>query len=171
MEITLSRGKVAQIDDADAELVNGFSWHAVTSKRRTRVWYAMTQREGKTLYMHRLLMGEPPGQQVDHIDGDGLNNQRGNLRVCTPREQTRNAPGRTKRAEIHSQYKGVSWHWTKKKWPNGVVSVSGMWRAEIELPGRRRKIRYSKDEVTAARLHDEMAKEHFGDFARLNFPG
>lgn len=169
MDIQLTQDKIAQIDDADAGLIAGYCWHAVWVNKRRSVWYASTMRNGKTLYMHRLLMGEPVGKQVDHKDGDGLNNQRGNLRLATPSQNVRNGRKRTKRGKIHSQYKGVSWHTTKKTLADGTAKIYGRWRAEIELPGRVRKIKYAKTEEEAARIHDALAKEHFGEFALLNF--
>lgn len=90
-EIPLSKGFFAQVDDADFEIIGGRKWYCdkgVYAAFKTKV-------KGKTLihYMHRILMDAKVGQQVDHKDGNGLNNQRDNLRLCTNQENQRNRIG------------------------------------------------------------------------------
>jgi hypothetical protein len=166
MNITLTRGKLVVIDEADAVLVMQHNWYAMPTRRKN-VWYATTRVNGSTAYMHRLIMGEPRGVQIDHVDGDGLNNRRSNLRLANCSEQGRNSRAKRKRAAKSSKYKGVSWHTIKKQTKKGI-KVSGCWRAEIELPGRKRLIRYAKTEEQAAELYNALARDHFGEFARPN---
>ncbi len=105
--------------------------------------------------MHRVIMNPPDDMVVDHIDSNGLNNRRTNLRVCTLLQNSYNR----KTIKASSQYKGVRWNKRKKRWvssisPNGKFILIG----------------YFKDELTAAKAYDEKAKEFFGEFAYLNFP-
>lgn len=85
MEVTLTRGFVAQIDDADAELVQRYAPWSAGEFGRPGLWYAFTnvktERGWRVLYMHRLIIDAPPRQPVDHVDDDGLNNRRGNLQL------------------------------------------------------------------------------------------
>ena len=101
--------------------------------------------------MHRFIMNATKGMEVDHIDHNGLNNQKSNLRNCTKKENTRN-----RRAYGKSQYRGVDFH-------------KGQMRARIGCNGQSIHIGYFKTEKEAALVYDLKAKELFGDFAYLNF--
>lgn len=156
-EITLgSSGLVALVDDADAPAVSGVKWAA----RRTG-------RGGKTIYangtvppygqvdMHRLLLGFPD-EEVDHRNGDGLDNRRANLRPCTHALNLANQRPQTGRT---SRYKGVRLH------PRGNV-----WQAGIKVNGERRHLGSFSSEIEAARAYDAAALAAWGEFARLNLP-
>lgn len=100
VRIPLSKGKIALLDDADAALVAGYRWCA-TDQGGGR-WYAVAHvprsgasgHGGRTIYMHRLIFGDAvKGLQVDHIDHDGLNNRRRNLRVVTQHGNMQNRRG------------------------------------------------------------------------------
>ncbi len=78
--IELTQGKVALVDDADYDWLSEYKWHV--SKCGRELWYAARRAKKKKLSMHRLILSAPFGLQVDHIDGDGLNNQRSNLRLA-----------------------------------------------------------------------------------------
>ena len=106
--------------------------------------------------MHRVIMNAPKGMLVDHIDGNGLNNRRSNLRLCTNKENARNA--RPSKGGS-SRYKGVCWHKAKKKYD-----------ARIEVDGKRYCLGYFADEIEAAVTYDIKAMQLFGDFAYFNFP-
>src|SRR5690242_7752855 len=128
MEIPLTQGKVAIIDAADADLCR-YKWHAI---RQGNTWYARTnitvsgrpaKTRQKTVLMHRLVVGAEVGQEVDHQDGDGLNNCRSNLRVCTKQENARNRKaGRSKLG-----VKGVKYNLRNRKW-EARIHVNGKTR-------------------------------------------
>ncbi|MHB8890372.1 MAG: hypothetical protein ACYC46_16295 [Acidobacteriaceae bacterium] len=117
IEIPLTQGQIALIDDEDFELVSKHKWCARWAQC-TKSFYAQTairKPDGRktTLQMHRLIMSAQPGQQVDHIHHLTLDNRKSELRLCTVSQNNRNA---VKRIDNTSGYKGVSWHKQKQKW-------------------------------------------------------
>lgn len=157
LEIRLTRGKVTLVDASDYEFLNQFKWCAVLGP--SGIWYAARThgpRHNQTyVKMHRLIMDALPDQLVDHKNGDGLDNKRINLRICTHQENARNQ----RKTRGTSQFKGVVWHKQDRKWQAVIVE--------------NRKNHYLGqfvDETGAAMVYDEAAKELFGEFACLNFP-
>jgi hypothetical protein len=156
--IPLTQGHVAVVDDEDHEWLSQWRWctkKIVLANGRTKL-YAHRRIGASTITMHRLIMGVNSGEIVDHIDGDGLNNRRSNLRKATVAANCWNS---NSRRNTSSHYKGVSWH-----------RHVGKWGAAIRLCGRSQHLGYFTDETEAALAYDRAAKEHFGEFARLNFP-
>ena len=150
-----ARGRVALVDDEDWDLVSRFSWWVVEDAERGAGPYACATVEGRRQeYMHKLLADAPGG--VDHVDGNGLNNQRRNLR---PANQSQNNMNARKQAGRSSRYKGV--HRVKR---------TGKWQAYINLKGKRRNLGTFATEEEAAGAYDAAARELFGEFARLNLP-
>ena len=80
--IPVSKGNVAYVDASDYEMVSRYSWYVLTAKR-SLTKYARTTINRKTVYLHRMIMNPAEHLVIDHIDGDGLNNTRANLRVTT----------------------------------------------------------------------------------------
>lgn len=105
--------------------------------------------------MHKMIL---PGVEVDHIDGNPLNNRRSNLRPATRTQNQRNR--RKQRKPVTSRYKGVC-----------LNRKTGKWIAYIN-PGGGKTIYLGSHRVEedAARAYDEAARRHHGAFARLNFP-
>jgi hypothetical protein len=101
--IPLTQGKYAIVDAEDYERVSRYKW---CLSRTGKQLYAQRRTGGKTIRMHQFIMKPPKGMVVDHIDGNGLNNRRSNLRICTRPENTRN---RRRNPNTASGYKGV-WH-------------------------------------------------------------
>lgn len=153
-------GRVVRIDDGDYELVGQYTWYVYEAKRpnrRTLGPYAMAPiwRDGKwtTIRMHTLITGY---ERTDHIDHDGLNNQRSNLRPATPGQNMHNMRAHH---DGLSRYKGVSWS-------REIHS----WIAQICVRGHSRRIGRYLSEEDAARAYDAAALEAFGEFACINFP-
>ena len=152
-EIPLTRGKVAIVDDED---------YAELSKRK----WCTTPNGGKQLYaartrprmsMHRIILKAQPGQQVDHINGNSLDNRRCNLRFANT---SQNAANQQKR-NGSSRFKGVAIE-------RRTYSLKKRWRARIKLRGKRYNLGYFHTEEEAALAYNQAAQKHFGEFARLN---
>lgn len=151
--IPLTQGLFALVDDEDFEYLNQWKWYAA---RQWNTYYAFRQDyssgKPKTIRMHREVMGEDP-RNIDHRDGDGLNNQKCNLRYCT---HSQNHQNRKHHRNTSSIYKGVSLTYNK-------------WRAQIMNQGKVAYIGLFYTEEEAALAYDTKAKELFGEFARPNF--
>ena len=155
--IPLTRGREAIIDNADVEAVMAAGkWHATPSRNthyaRRNVRLADGSRS--TILMHSLLTGF---QRVDHINGDGLDNRRANLRAVT---NAQNQYNRSRQSNNTSGFIGVSW-----------FKPHGRWMARITFRGVQRFLGYYDTAEDAARARDAAAIElHGSEFARLNFP-
>ena len=148
--IELTQYKFALVDDADYDALAAVKWCAQKDGHTT---YAVRNSEGRTVLMHRVITAAPQGVQVDHINGDGLDNRRDNLRLCTHAENLRN-----QRVKPHSsKYKGVYWD-----------ARDGKWQAQIRIDGRKKNLGYFTSELDAGRAYDEAAVKYFGEFARKN---
>jgi hypothetical protein len=156
MEIQLSRGKLALIDDTDVERVMPYRWFAMQTRKDK--WYAAAHVEGrnKLVYLHRFLAGPKHNEVVDHVNGDGLDCRRENLRVCTNTENQWNTSGKTFRKS--SQYKGVTFD-----------KAMNRWKARLGVSGKVICSPTFSTAEEAARAYDELAIAHHGNFARLNF--
>lgn len=153
-EIVLAGGLIARIDDSDFDLADRYSWCAC---RSGKIIYAATKirRDGRrrNAFLHRLLLNARADMVVDHVDGDGLNNCRSNLRLAT-RSQNR-ANTRIRRGG--ARFKGV--------YPYGA----GRYAANITFRGKTRFLGSFDTAEEAARAFDAAAKEIHGEFAGLNF--
>lgn len=156
VSIPLTQGKFAIIDADDLPLVDGHRWYAM---RNRNSYYAVRKigagRERRKLWLHRVILDAPEGVQVDHINGDGLDNRRANLRVCTNQQNSWNRHN----TWGTSRYLGVSWDTARERWA-----------ATITVSGKLIRLGLFTDEEEAARARDAGALELVGPFARLNFP-
>lgn len=150
--ILLSQGKVALVDDEDYASVAGMRWQAVNIKGSI---YACTRMNSKMQYLHRVIMQPTDRQLVDHKDGNGLNNLRSNLRICTDRQNARNSISRRNKS---SHFKGVS------------KTTNGYWKVQICVDGFARRLGTFQNDINAARVYDVTAQHYFGEFAYLNLP-
>lgn len=154
-EIPLTQGKVALVDDDIYEWANRYKWHA---HRINHTYYAhRTTGYGpskKLVQLHREIMNTPAGVYVDHVNGDGLDCRRINMRHATASENARNT---SKRSDNTSGFKGVSY-----------VKNRSMWEARIKVNQRQYFLGHFQAPEDAARAYDEAARKYFGEFARTN---
>jgi len=160
--IQLTRGLVAIVDDEDFEWISKFRWYASAPSKSGCVYAVRTARvpglkNPRTFKMHREIVGAVEGYDVDHANGNTLDNTRGNLRVASKRDNMRNK--RKMRGSYSSRFTGVSRDVDCKRWLARIGGRDG----EITL-GR------FLTEEEAARAYDAKARELYGEFARLNFP-
>lgn len=157
-KIPLTQGKFALVDDEDFERINNFKWYANKSYT-TNTWYAertpIVNGKKINLRMHREILGITKKQiYVDHIDHDGLNNQKLNLRKCTASQNQAN--GSSARTST-SKYLGVSWDKSRGKWR---ASITKNWSFV-------RSARFDS-EKDAAIAYNRWALEVHGQYANLN---
>lgn len=159
--IPLTQGYVALVDDDDYERIAAFRWQAMRKRTANgvRVCAIRSERVGvnrrRTVYMHREILGAPDHLQVDHANGDPLDNRRSNLRLCTNQQNqanVRKAWGGT------SRFKGVH------------LLPNGRWVARIGVGYRRIALGVYATEEDAAAAYDQAARRHFGPFALVNLP-
>jgi len=154
-EIPLTKGMVTIIDDDDYELVSQYKWCVRTSEKGR--YYAGRNTGSNNVYLHRWLLNAQFGIEVDHINGNTLDNRRSNLRLCTRVGNGRN--GRKHRLyRSTSKYKGVYWSVNK-------------WQAQIRVGRERFNLGRFTNEEEAARAYNEAASKYYGEFARLNVIG
>lgn len=152
-EIPLTQGKVALINTEDYDYLNQFKWCAMYNGY---AWYAVRNipKNGKqtTIRMHREILKTPQDMDTDHINMNGLDNRRNNLRICT---RSQNYMNRGKYKDNISGYKGVYWY--NKKWV-----------AQIKVNAKQIYLGRFKDKEQAAEAYNKAAKKYHGEFARLN---
>jgi hypothetical protein len=172
IEIELTRGKKALVDDIDNDLTQ-FNWSAHMAE--PTLWYAYrgvynpSNKQIKGHKMHRYILERILGRSLlkseftDHINGNGLDNRRDNIRLATRGQNTANRikckTGRNG-AKPTSQFKGVSWHMWKG---------CGRWVAHIQTDHKRIRLGYFLNEIDAAKAYDAAALKHFKEFANINF--
>ena len=152
--IPLTRGMFAMVDDADFEWLNQWRWFAWRPTDRN-TWYA--KRSGcidgkKNSALHRVILGEHI-PKIDHRDGNGLNNQRLNLRPCSTKG---NSANHQIRVDNSSGFTGVS------------LYRDGRWMARICVDQKSLFLGYFVNKLDAALAYNVAAVKHFGEFARLN---
>lgn len=132
------------VDDEDFPMLSEFTWYPA---KRRYTFYAAARIDGTSVHMHRLILKAAKGQQVDHQDRDGLNNQRSNIRIATVQENQLNRRTWGK----HSKHRGVD--------PNN--SKANPWRARVSLEGRQPHIiGYYKTEKEAAIAYNNYCDIH-----------
>ena len=136
------------VDDWDYEILKVRKWREEISG------YAHARFNGKIILAHKIIIWCPKGMQADHIDGNKLNNQKSNLRICT---QSQNQSNRNKPKNNTSGFKGVSWG---KK--------SNKWQASIKKNNKDNYLGLFKNKEDAAKIYNKAAKEMFGEISYLN---
>ena len=158
-EIPLTKGMVALVDDDVWEWAKQYSWYAETGGDNQTTAYARRRirENGKAryVYLHRVIMNAKPGQQVDHINNNGLDCRRVNLRLCTDAQNHYNKP--KPNIITTSRFKGVC-----------LEKRTGKWIAGGKHNWKRYNLGVYKTEEEAAAVYDKWAIEHFGEFALTN---
>jgi hypothetical protein len=166
--VPLTRGLVAVVDLEDWDAVRPHKWRASRSSNgktyagRTvheKQPYLTGVRKSKTVLMHRELLGNSNGD-IDHQDGNTLNNKRPNLRAAT---RSQNCGNQKIRSTNKSGFKGVYW----KQWRK--IRGSGAWAAIICVNYKKTHLGYFSTAEEAAHAYDSAAQHQFGEFAKLNF--
>ena len=151
--IPLTRGRFAIVDADDYTYLSKFQWFA---EGTGNAFYAARKHKGKSIKMHRLITNAPDHLVVDHINHDGLNNTKVNLRICTFAQNCRN---QRRLKHKTSRYKGVHFHKKLKKFQSAIHHNKKLYH-----------LGSFKNEIDAAKAYDKKAKELHGQFAFLNFP-
>lgn len=137
-----------EIDDEDWEMVKQHKWCT------DGLGYVITRIDGNLIRLHRFILNNPYGKTIDHIDGNGMNNKRSNLRVCT---QGQNLMNQKPQPNKSSKYKGVRWH-----------KASNAWSAQIKVNRKSTHLGTFDSESEAAIAYNMAATNLFGSYARLN---
>ena len=147
IEIKRRNGESFQVffDAEDKTIVEKHSWRISSG-----LHYAITNVKGKTILMHRMLLNYP-NLDIDHINRNGLDNRRKNLRVVSHAVNLHNGKSRAKRQAIYSKHKGVCWRAHKRHW-----------RAYVYINGKCKEVGSYKDEAMAIQRQEEVELALFG---------
>lgn len=157
-QIPLSKGKFALVDDADFDYLNQWKWFVRPSTGGSEYAMRRTKTKGKVtmIFMHRFILGLTDSMTyVDHINHDGLDNQRANIRACTP---SQNAMNRSN-GFGWSKFKGVG---------KNISTAPNKWTSRIKINKKYNHLGYFKTEEEAAKRYNEEAIKLFDEFACLN---
>jgi len=156
-QIPLTQGKFAIVDAKNFDWLNQWKWYAHFNGRN---WYADRRisfgKQRRTLSMHRVIMNLKfnDRKDVDHIDGNSLDNREQNLRICSRSQNQANR----KLQKGTSKYKGVCWYKKYEKW-----------EASIRVNNKNIHLGYFENELDAAAAYDLAALKYFDEFAKTNF--
>lgn len=155
MKLKLSQNSTANVDSWTSKCFGNLKWfrHNFSSG----LSYAGRNSNGNTIHLHKLLMWCPPGYQIDHINGDGLDNRLENLRIVTPQQNRRNM----KPIQGTSKFKGVYY---RRDLPHK------RWCVRIYEHGKCLAWKRYNTEIEAAKSYDKLATQYYGEYAKLNFP-
>lgn len=159
-EIQLTQGKITLVDDEDFEFLSQWKWqfhigHSRHTGYARRSEYPLGRYgKQKLIWLHHIVMNVLTGFNVDHINGNGLDNQKVNLRICDNSQNQHNA---RLRKDNKSGYKGVSFYKTRQ-----------IWQVQITIKTKKIHVVYFENKETAALAYNAAAREYFGEFARLN---
>lgn len=150
--IPLTQGEYAIVDHKDYVKLKQYKWHVL--RKKTNKYAIRRNPEGKPkhILMHREILGCKKGELTDHINGNGLDNRRSNLRKCNSSESNRNVGMRNHNT---SGYMGVHRH-------------ENAWCAGIRVNGKHIHLGSYQDPKEAALAYNKAAVKYHGEFATLN---
>lgn len=148
MQIPLTKGKTALVDEEDYEELSQYKWSTSISHGKS---YAVRMVDNKMVYMHRVIMKTPSNMLTDHIDSNGLNNQKKNLRICSNSENLKN---RGANKNNKSGFKGVSFY-----------ARDNNWEARIMVDGRYLFLGRFETPEKAHTAYQTACNEYHGEFA------
>lgn len=156
--IPLTHGKSALVDDEDYQRVSRFKWRLLVmhGNEYAHCHSPMVNWKRVTLMMHRVIMNARKGQEIDHRDNNGLNNQKSNLRFCT---RSQNMANRRIDRDNKTGFKGVRFIGRQPFNP---------WRAQIGVGGKLVDLGSHPTAQEAAEAYNRAALEYFGEYAKLN---
>ncbi len=155
--IRTANGTEVLVDDADYAWLSQWRWHILRPKGRpyaARRESGTRKKRGAYIYMHQAIAMPSPGLQVDHVNGNTLDNRRKNLRACTRSQNNMNT---RPRKGCRSRFKGVCWRADRHRW-----------KARITAGGKVSHLGLFETEEEAARAYNNAARRLHGQFARLN---
>jgi hypothetical protein len=160
MEIHLFSEKLGNniiyFDIEDYDKIMKHDWYVVKIANKFYVYTGIVNnKKNTTLKMHRLIMDNPLNMDIDHINGNGLDNRKVNLRICSRAQNSRNQGIKKNNT---SGYKGVSYRKDRKKW-----------RSYIVLNNKQFNLGHHSTAIEAAKAYDNVAVKYHGEYARLNF--
>lgn len=158
--IELSQNKTAIVDDADYEWLSQWKWHYL--KNKNGIGYAVRKigdykgdkPKWTRFIMHREIMRPPANMEIDHINGNTVDNRRSNLRIVTRKQNRQNSRARNDRK---SKYKGVIWIEQRQRWRAYIGDGKAIYLGSFE------------SEMEAAKAYDKAARGRFGQYAWVNF--
>jgi hypothetical protein len=156
VNIELTRGYKAKIDPEDLSKVSGFKWNSHEARHKSeklRTTYAKVIFCKRSLPMANVILGVPVGTIVDHINGDGLDNRKNNLRPVTSQQNSFN---RKTPSHNTSGYKGVVWEADRQKW-----------KARIKINNKYQYLGRYKKKSDAAKAYAEASERLHGEFGKV----
>ena len=141
---------LVMVDDEDYERLNQYSWQVDKYKTVKR----HPKEKEKHSLIHRFILNPKDNEEIDHIDGNRLNNQKSNLRLAT---SSQNKINRGPRGDNKSGFKGVSWHRQRERWA-----------VRLMINGKYQHLGLFTDIREAAKIYNEHALNHYGEYAWLN---
>ncbi len=156
-EIKLNKGYVAIVDDEDYKRVSMRKWYVSNPKTKGTTRYAMSfdygKNRAKTILLHRFIMSPKKGMVIDHINRDGLDCRKTNMRECTMSQNLQNK----RKQRGTSKYKGVY-----------LYKRTGRWIAQYRVNGKKTDVGSFENEIDAAIAYDKAVTKAFGEYARTN---